>query len=396
MSSIKEISGRIIKDSRNEDTIETRIQFESGVVGVASAPSGKSKGIHEAATILPEKAVELIHNEIYENFRGKGFKTQKDFDDGLIELDGTDNKSRIGGNTTTALSAAFARGAATEGRISLFNYFGEQLGSKVPRGGLRLFANMIEGGLHAENNLRFQEHWAVPENVSLSNQIDLTKNFFNALGDELKNRFPDEKISFSDEGSYSLHFPDESIPFEMMNDLRKRLCLVGSLDFGMDSAATDVNGEPVELTEIYKDWRRRFGLIAIEDPFSEEDFLNFQALHDEMSGVVIIGDDLTTTNVVRMKKAKENGSVNGVIIKPNQIGTITEALDAVRLAREYGWQVVVSHRSGETMDDWIADFAVGCGADGFKLGAPSKPERIAKYDRLLAIEKEANLHKYVN
>jgi enolase len=247
---------------------------------------------------------------------------------------------------------------------------------------------MIEGGLHAENNLRFQEHLAIPEAVSFANQIEMVKKFYAELGAELRKRFPDGEISLSDEGSYSLNFESEDMPFAIMNDLRAKLGLVGSLDFGMDAAASDVKGEPLELAAIYKKWRRLFGLIAIEDPFGEEDFDDFKKLKEEMSGVEIIGDDLTATNVELMKKANERGSVNGVIIKPNQIGTLTEALDAVRLARKYGWLVVVSHRSGETLDDWVADFAVGCGADGFKLGAPSKPERVAKYNRLLLIERE--------
>src|SRR3989344_5865540 len=169
MSAIKEISGKIIKDSRNENTVEAHIRLESGALGVASVPSGKSKGIHEAATINPDRAVEMIHNEIAEDLRGKTFLTQKDFDNELIALDGTDNKSRIGGNTTTALSAAFARVSASEKNIPLYQYISDSLGD-VPHGSLRLFANMIEGGLHAENNLRFQEHWAIPEAISFANQ----------------------------------------------------------------------------------------------------------------------------------------------------------------------------------------------------------------------------------
>lgn len=388
MSVIKEILGRTVKDSRNADTIEAQIRLESGAVRIASAPSGKSKGIHEATVIPVEKAVELLNDEIAESLRGKSFETQRDFDRELVALDGTENKARLGGNTTTALSAAFARANAAEQQTPLFNYFGDALGVAVPRGRLRLFANMIEGGLHAENNLRFQEHWIIPEAVSFANQIETTKLFFNKLGDELKKRFPSREISLSDEGCYSLYFEREDMPFEIMNELQDKLCLSASLDLGMDAAASGVKGEPAELAKIYKEWRRRFGLIAIEDPFGEDDFLDFHKLRDAMPGVAIIGDDLTTTNVFRMKKARENGSVNGVIIKPNQIGTLTETLDAVRLAREYGWQVIVSHRSGETMDDWIADFAVGSGADGFKLGAPSRSERLAKYKRLAKIEKE--------
>lgn len=399
MSAIKEISGSIVKDSRNENTIEGHILLDSGAAGVASAPSGKSKGIHEAATVSPEKADELLNGEIAESLRGKSFETQRDFDSKLVGLDGTENKARLGGNTTTALSAAFAKASAAEARVPLYQYISDSLGD-VPRlpaarsaaqagGNLRLFANMVGGGLHAENNLRFQEHWIIPEAVSLANQIEMTKRFFEELGRELKRRFPGEIISSSDEGSYSLRFPNESAPFATMNEVRDALCLSGCLDFGMDAAASGVKGEPAELAGVYKEWRRRFGLIAIEDPFGEEDFTDFHKLRDAMPGVAIIGDDLTTTNTGRMKKAHEIGSVNSVIIKPNQIGTLTEALNAVRLAREYGWQVIVSHRSGETMDSWIADFAVGAGADGFKLGAPSRTERLAKYKRLIAIEKES-------
>lgn len=391
MSAIKEISGRILNDSRNEATVEAHIRFESGALGVASVPAGKSKGVHEAATVEPEKSIALIHNEIAEDLRGKEFGALEEFDNELIALDGTDNKSRIGGNTTTALSVAFARAQASENDFPLYQYFADILGD-VPRGSLRLFANMIEGGLHAENNLRFQEHWAVPEAVSFANQVEITKYFFEELGKELRNHFPNEKISFSDEGSYSLNFPSENIPFEIMDELRRRMGLVGSLDFGMDAAASDVKGEPKELEAIYKEWTRLYGLIAIEDPFSQEDFFDFEKfLKEELPNIAIIGDDLTTTNVELMKEAYNKKSINGVIVKPNQIGTLTEALAAVRLAREYGWQVIVSHRSGETLDDWIADFAFGAGADGFKLGAPSKPERLSKYNRLLKIEAEISL-----
>lgn len=395
MSSIKHISGKIVKDSRGEPTVEAVVVLASGAVGRASVPSGKSKGIHEAATVLPEKAVELLNGELAERLGGRSFERLEDFDGELISLDGTENKARFGGNTTTALSAAFARAKASEGGLPLFRYFSEALGATISRGKLRLFANMVGGGLHAENNLRFQEHWIIPEAVSIANQIEVTKRFFEELGLELKRRFPDEFISSSDEGSYSLRFPNESAPFEIMDEVRNKLGLVGSLDLGMDAAATNIKGESKEFAGIYKDWRRRFGLIAIEDPFSEEDFLDFHKLRDAMPGVAVIGDDLTTTNTLRMKNARGSGSVNGVIIKPNQIGTITETLDAVRLAREYRWQVIVSHRSGETMDNWIADFAVGAGADGFKLGAPSRPERLAKYKRLAKIEKETAIHSCV-
>ncbi len=392
MSIIKEISGKIILDSRGDGTVEAHIVFESGAVGIASTPSGKSKGTHEAFTLPPERAVEIINGELAETFRGRRFATQRDFDSELINLDGTDNKSRIGGNTTTALSAAFAKASSISEHLPLFKYFSESLGQNIPHGKLRLFANMIEGGLHAENNLRFQEHWAIPKAVSFTSQVDIVNSFFKKLGEELQNLFPEAKIFFSDEGSYSLNFESEDIPFSIMMKLREKLGLMLKIDFGMDAAASDVKGEPLELAKIYKEWHRKFGLIAIEDPFSEEDFIDFHRLHGELPEVTIIGDDLTTTNVSLMAKANKNLSVDGIIIKPNQIGTITEALDAVALARKYGWQVVVSHRSGETMDDWIADFAVGCGADGFKLGAPSKPERLVKYNRLLQIEKEiANL-----
>jgi enolase len=386
MSSIKEISGKVVYDSRGQKTIEVTVVFDDGENGVASVPAGKSRGIHEVALIDPEIAVKFIAGEFSKELVGKCFESQRDFDNALVAFDGTKEKSHFGGNTILALSVAFARALAEEKKIPLYKYFGEALGEDVKRGQLRLYANIVNGGLHAKSNLRFQEHIAIPAVASFKKQEEEVRKLFALVGKKLMERYESEMVKIGDEGGYALEWKKEDEPFEIMKEARDELGFSG-MDFGMDAAASDIkDANDDELLELYKNWHDKFGLIYIEDPFHEEDFEYFKKLKNKMPNVAVTGDDLTTTNIELMKKARESDSVNGVIIKPNQIGTITEALQAVRLARDYGWSVVVSHRSGETLDDWITDFAVGSGADGFKLGAPSKPERIAKYDRLLQIE----------
>jgi enolase len=388
MGAIKEITASIIQNSRGENTVEASVTLQNDFVGVASVSGGKSKGLHEATTVEPDLAVKIIETDLRRHLEDRNFESQSEFDSSLISFDGTPDKSRFGANTLLALSAAYAKASAKESSNPLFVYFEQALGTDVERGDLRLYANIINGGLHAKTNLRFQEHLAIPALQTMAGQIDQIKKIYKLAGERIKDIYGGYEMKVGDEGGYALNWPAEDKPLEMLKNVTDSLGFKG-MAFGIDAAGSNVSGSTDdELISLYEDWSKRFDLVYIEDPFEEEHFDSFKKLKQRLPKVKIVGDDLTATNVVLMEKARQSESINGVIIKPNQIGTISEALEAVRSARKNEWSVVVSHRSGETLDDWIADFAVGVGADGFKLGAPSRPERLSKYERLLRIEQE--------
>ncbi|HVO28772.1 MAG TPA: phosphopyruvate hydratase, partial [Candidatus Paceibacterota bacterium] len=261
----------------------------------------------------------------------------------------------------------------------------------------RLFMNVVNGGLHAGNDLDFQEYLIIPKAGTFRESVEIGTAVYRALGDALARAKGRGARNLGDEGGYAPNFKDDLEPFRILRAVTRKLKLSEKVDFGMDAAATDIKGlKPDELADVYVKLAREDGFIYLEDPFAENAFGAFALFTARFGGnggtggkpLWIAGDDLTTTNVRRMELAHAERSVNAVIIKPNQIGSVTEALDAVRAARKYGWAVVVSHRSGETNDDFIADLAYGIGADGLKLGAPARGERVAKYNRLLAIEKK--------
>lgn len=388
MSTIKRISAEVIRDSRGENTVEATVVLENDLAGTASVPSGKSKGLHEAYVVGSDSAVRFIEVDLRRYLEEKSFESQSEFDGALVSFDGTPEKTRFGANTLLALSAAYAKTAAKETSNPLFAYIEQALGTDTDRGDLRLYANIVNGGVHAKTNLRFQEHLVIPEFSTLATQIDQIKKLYALAGEKIKDMYGGYGIKIGDEGGYALDWLSEDKPLEMLKSVKDILGYKGMV-FGIDAAASNITGVlDDELLRMYEEWAGKYDLAYLEDPFQEEHFESFKKLKERLPKVKIVGDDLTTTNVDLMEKARQAESINGVIIKPNQIGTISEALEAVRVARRNGWTVIVSHRSGETMDDWIADFAVGVGADGFKLGAPARPERLAKYDRLLKIEQE--------
>jgi enolase len=243
-------------------------------------------------------------------------------------------------------------------------------------------ANLINGGLHAENDLDFQEYMIIPRTDNFAESLKIIQEVYSGLG----RRFG-ENAKRGDEGGFAPDFKDNIEPFRIIKDAIEELDYGERVDFGIDAAASDVKIPTVELFDFYDKLKKDFDIAYIEDPFSEEDFDNFRKLETLIGGnTMIVGDDLTTTNVKRMTLAYDKQAVNAVIVKPNQIGSLTETLKAVRLARDYGWAVIISHRSGETMDDFISDIAWAVGAEGIKIGSPSQPERLAKYQRLLDIQ----------
>ncbi|MDI6717641.1 MAG: phosphopyruvate hydratase [Patescibacteria group bacterium] len=393
---IENINLKIIPDSRNQDTLEAEIQTETGVFK-DSVPSGKSKGSAEAFVLNPGKALEKF-NEIKSEILSKDFEIQKEFDDFLIGLDGTDNKSNLGGNLILVLSLAFARFKARSGNLELFEYLTSI--AQLPITNYQLpypIFNVINGGAHAKNNLEFQEFQIIPQVNDFKIAYDFGKEFYEKLKEVLEEKFGIENISLGDEAGFSAPFKNNE---EALNILAE-LILKNNfpLRIGLDVAANGffkenayVIGEKKlsedELANYYKELIKKFNIISIEDPFNENDFNSFVKLTADLnkSNELIITDDLTATNPKRLKKAIEEKSGNTILIKPNQIGSVTETLEVIKMAYENNWQTVVSHRSGETMDDFISDLAAAVGAWGIKAGAPGKPERIAKYDRLLKIQ----------
>jgi len=387
MATIKNVFGRVVLNSRGEETIEVSIEGKSGVTK-AMSPQGVSAGVHEAVSLPAHEALEKMHRVIMPEIVGKRFDTQQEFDNVLLSLDSTPEKSELGGNTMLALSVAHLRGEALADGDDLWRVIRKILGlSPIDHGNLRLFVNIIEGGLHAGNELPFQEFLAIPKASNLSEAASLARELYAGTKKLLIEKYGRMSINVGDEGGFAPPLSDPLLPHALLAEAAISIGREGEFDFGLDAAGSDVSLNHGDLQALYTTMQERFGLLYLEDPYGEEDFAEFAVLKKQLKGkTVVIGDDLTVTNPKRMEEAHKVESISGVIIKPNQIGTVSEALDAVRLARKYGWQVVASHRGGDTTDDFIADFAVGVMADGLKLGSPARGERVAKYNRLLEIE----------
>jgi enolase len=392
---ITSLSARKILDSRGMWTVEVTLTTKDGIRAVASAPQGKSTGSSEARALPAAQAMRNVNERIAPWMRRRDFKDQVALDVFLCELDGTPSKAKLGANATLPVSVAFARATALAEHIPLWRLIRANMGGNVAVKNNqfahpRLFINVINGGLHAGNNLHFQEYLIIPRCRTIAESVDIGVKLYQALGVTLEKMKGKNAVNLGDEGGFAPNFKNDLEPFWIIRSVAKRLRLENKIDLGMDAAATDIKMiSDKKLAQTYLKLVRDDKLKYIEDPFSEKDFLAFAALNLHFKGKLwITGDDLTTTNVRNMEKAYAEESVNAVIIKPNQIGTVTETLAAVRLARKYGWAVIASHRSGETDDDFIADFAYGIRAEGLKLGAPARGERIAKYNRLLQIESE--------
>jgi enolase len=399
MAKIKEIKARKIKDSRGQETVEVELEIEKTKV-VASCPSGKSTGKNEAVALSASMAVKNVNKIIAPKLKGADPSDQKKLDLAMIKLDGTENKSKLGANAILPVSMAICRAGAVAQKLSFYKYINklsnlksEILNLKLP---LPMF-NFIEGGAHANNDLDFQEFMVVPQRESFGDNLSIANKIFNNLKDLIVKGYNENKLG--DEGGFA---PPISKTEQALLLLKNA---IGNEDvaIAIDAAASQFyeNGKYVlegrefsrnVLIDFYKDLTERFKIISIEDPFSEDDWQGFKELNYQFSisnfKTFIIGDDLTTTNVEMIKEAHSKNACNGIIIKPNQIGTVTESIEAARLAKSYGWKVIISHRSGETMDSFIADLSVGLEADFIKSGSPSQPERMVKYSRLMEIENE--------
>lgn len=408
MHKIKNITAREIKDSRGKPTVEVELETDLAAGFIASCPSGASTGKSEALELRDEdgrgvaRAIENVNTIIAKKLRGKNPTDQRDLDNLLIALDGTKNKSKLGANAILPVSMAICKAGAAVKKMPLYSYIAEI--SSNPSASLRASKirmphpsfNILNGGAHAKNELELQEFMVVPQKKTFQENLLLGSHIFNKLTELLKEAHglvPE----MGDEGGYA---PEISRAEQALYLIKNAIGNADGVGIAIDCAASEFyrdskyeveKGKSLsrqELVEFYKDLVKRFNIISIEDPFSEEDWEGFKEIHREIPNIVIIGDDLTTTNITMIKEAESKKACNGIIIKLNQIGTVSETIDAVNLAKSYGWKIMVSHRSGETMDNFIADFSVGVGADFIKSGAYTKDERKVKYDRLLDIEQE--------
>jgi len=427
---IDSIKAREILDSRGEPTVEVDLTTDFGVFQ-ASVPSGASKGKYEAVELRDEdgrgvkKAIENIERVIapvlvkedkssFQPFAAarvskEDATCQKRLDDILIKLDGTKNKSRLGANAILAVSMAICRAGAAAKNLPLYKYISNLSISEIDRLPRPCF-NVINGGLHAGNELDFQEFMIVPQKNSFSENLKIGTEIYHQLKKTLAKKYGKLATNLGDEGGFAppIKFPEEAI--ELILEAAKKLNYEIKIILDVAASRFFKNGRhpPTAqykmkigvftrdgLLRYYEKLVKNYPILGLEDPFAEDDWEGWEALSlkskikEQKSKFLVIGDDLLTTNPERIKLAHEKDACNAAIIKINQIGTVSEALEAVKLAKSFGWKIIVSHRSGETNDDFIADLAVGIGADFIKSGAPFPKERMAKYNRLLRIEEKA-------
>ena len=382
MPKIESLSARTIADSRGKPTIEVTLKTTGGE-GTASVPSGASVGIHEAKVVEPTIAVAQINTEVSVALVGKEFD-QKSLDDFLITLDGTPEKSRLGGNSLLGISMAFARAASAEQKVELYRYLGGLAGMSSFAMPTPMF-NVINGGKHARNGVAIQEYMIVPQESGAKQQVESAQQIVESLRALLAEK--GYETALGDEGGFSPRLKNNEEGLELLSEACVRSG-ANRCKFALDIAASSMEHfDKEKMSAWYASILKKYPLVSIEDPFTEDDWDGFSALRASAGETLVVGDDLTVTNPARIALAAQKKAINAVIIKPNQVGTVSETIAAVAAAHAHDWKVIASHRSGETLDTWITDIAVGLGCEYLKAGAPTKPERSQKYTRLIEIEK---------
>jgi len=402
--SISRIRAREVLDSRGNPTIEVEVETEGGASGAAIVPSGASTGLYEAVELRDGgsryhgrgvlRAIESVSKAIGPRLIGVDAREQVQIDRIMIELDGTENKSRLGGNAVLGVSIACAKAAAASQELQLYEYVSGDGPGLLPVP----FFNVINGGKHAGNRLDFQEFMVVPAGAeSFREALRMGSEIYHSLKERLKEAHGRAAINVGDEGGFS---PPMSRPEEALDAILwavEEMGYGGEVSLAMDVAASSfyragegyrVAGDVLnrsELIELYRELVDAYPIVSIEDPLEEEDFEGFAEATKALP-IQILGDDLFVTNAARLRKGIQMGAANALLWKVNQVGTLTEALEAADLARRSGYAMQASHRSGDTEDPFVADLAVGIGCGQMKSGAPARGERTAKYNRLLRIE----------
>jgi len=418
MSTITKIHAREILDSRGNPTIEVDLTTQKGLFR-AAVPSGASTGIYEALELRDgdksrylgkgvQKAVHNVIDLIAPKLIGKNPLHQEEIDKIMLEIDGTDNKGKLGANAILGVSLAVAKAGAAEKGVPLYRHIADLAGNKKIQLPVPAF-NVINGGSHAGNKLAMQEFMILPIGApSFREALRYGAEVYHHLKNIIKDQYGQDATNVGDEGGFA---PNIQSPTEGLELLKKAIAKAGYTDkvkIGMDVAASEFfdNGKydldfktknndksqvktETELADLYKEFIKDYPLVSIEDPFDQDDWTGYQKLTGEIGkDIQVVGDDLLVTNPKRIQKAIDNKTCNALLLKVNQIGSVTESIQACNLARAAGWGVMVSHRSGETEDTFIADLVVGLGCGQIKTGAPCRSERLAKYNQLLRIEEE--------
>jgi len=409
MSKIMKIKSREILDSRGNPTVEVDV-FTKGGLSRASVPSGASTGKYEAFELRDGgrrylgkgvlKAVSSVNNVIAKKIIGQDCTKQKEADELMIELDGTLNKSNLGANAILAVSMAVCKAGALESNLSLYEYIAELVDLRgvtlpIPQ------MNVINGGVHAGIANDFQEHMIIPFGAkTFSDALRMCSETYHTLKKNLKERFGNSAIQVGDEGGFVPPLKSVHERLELIIEAIEELGYTKEFALAIDAAASQFYSEgryniiekeysSAELADFYSELCEKYKIISIEDGLSEDDWDGWIRLNSELGKKIqIVGDDLLVTNVERIKKAIKSDACNALLMKLNQIGTVTEALDAFKLARKAGWNVIVAHRSGSTEETFFADLVVGLDAGQFKYGAPARSERTCNYNQLLRIEEE--------
>jgi len=411
MERIEMVTAREILDSRGNPTVEVEVGLEDGSLGRAAVPSGASTGKYEAVELRDkakkryrgkgvEKAVQHVNSLIAPALTGMLATEQRAVDQTLIELDGTANKKKLGANAILGASLAVARAAADSLYVPLYRYIGGTNACRLPMP----MMNILNGGAHAANNVDLQEFMIVPVGGrTFREALRIGAEVFHALAGVLKGK--GYSTAVGDEGGFAPDLKSNEEAVEVvLSGIEKAGYLPGKdVVLALDPASSEFfeggryvfsqsdgsRRTPPEMIDFYVDWVKRFPIFSIEDGLAENDWKHWKAMTDKLGDrVQLVGDDLFVTNTKRIARGIREGSANAVLIKLNQIGTLTETLDAIRMAHRAGWKAVVSHRSGETEDTFIADLAVAAGTGQIKTGSLCRSERVCKYNQLLRIEEE--------
>lgn len=408
MSKIKEVIGREILDSRGNPTVEVDVILECGIMGRAAVPSGASTGEREALEMRDGgtrymgkgvlNAVNNVNGELRNLVIGMDVLNQKELDYAMINLDGTETKSRLGANAILGISMAAMKAAAQVKGLPLYRYIGE--GTVQPKP----MMNIINGGAHADNSLDFQEFMIIPQADTIKERVRIGAEVFHNLKKVLNEK--GYATGVGDEGGFAPNLKSNSEGFELIIEAITRANYVPGKDvcLGIDVAASEfykdgmyvLEGEgksltTEELVNFYEELVNKYPIISIEDPVDENDWEGFRLITERLGDrIQLVGDDLFVTNKKCLQMGIDNHAGNAILLKVNQIGTITETLETIELARNNGYATVISHRSGETEDTTIADLAVGLNLGQIKTGSLSRTDRVCKYNQLIRIEEELN------
>ena len=410
MSKIKDIKAREILDSRGNPTVEVDVILENGILGRASVPSGASTGSKEALELRDGgaryngkgvlKAVDNVNNIIKKELLGMEVSNQKEIDYKMIELDGTSNKEKLGANAMLGVSLAVLKAAAIDNNLPLYKYLGN--GTNLPRP----MMNILNGGAHADNNVDFQEFMIMPEAETFKERLRIGTEIFHSLKKVLNEK--GYATGVGDEGGFAPNLSSNKEALDLImeainkagytpgKDVNLALDVAASELFNEENNTYELKGEnkvynSKELVDFYDELISTYPIISIEDGLNENDYNGFKYMTEKLGNrLQIVGDDLFVTNKKLLQHGIDLGIGNAILLKVNQIGTVTETLETIELAKQNNYKTIISHRSGETEDNYIADFAVGLDLGQIKTGSLSRSDRISKYNQLLRIEEEIN------